>query len=79
LIARRVLGVKLIFGKLDLCANCADPACVSIDNPATDRNSSGQPKLYASLLRECAGKLARREVLPVLDRLSVWLQHKTKV
>ena len=74
-----MLGVKLIFEKLDLCANCADPACVSIDNPAADCNSSGQPKLFAGFLGECAGKLARREVLPVLDRLSVWLQHNTKV
>ena len=74
-----MLGVKLIFGKLDLCANCADPACVSIDNPTTDRNSGGQPKLFAGFLGECAGKLASREVVPVLDRLSVWLQHNTKV
>ena len=50
-----MLSVKLIFGKLNLCANCADPACVSIDNAATDRNSSGQPKLFAGFLRECAG------------------------
>jgi hypothetical protein len=74
-----VLCVKLIFGNLDFCANGSDPACVSIDNPTTDRNSGGQPKLFAGFLGKCAGKLASREVVPVLDRLSVWLQHNTKV
>lgn len=73
-----MLSVKLIFGKLDLCANCADPACISIDNAATDRNSSGQPKLFAGFLGERTGKLASREVVPVLDRLSVLASAQQK-
>ena len=64
-----VLGLGLInavAAKLDLGTDCANPACVSINDTAAHSDTGGKSEIVRGLLRECGNLLASSVELVVL-------------